>query len=362
MTTIIRAVPDDGEIVQRERKPRFILYNEVDPTIRKEWLVGGLLGNGEASATYGIPGCGKSVLMQDMGLHIAAGEEWHGRSVQRGAVLYVALERFALVKRRSAAFRIKYGLDNLPFAMLGGVHDFREPTTSELMIDCAKQVDHLFGLPVVLVIIDTLSRALCGGDENSSKDMGAIIAATSRLQLGTKAHIMWLHHMPVDGSERLRGHGALLGAMDTTLHVEKSSGDTRMASVVKANDSDEGERVAFTLESITICEDTTAPVVIEANAGDIRADKPRRKLPDRAKLALQALTEAVIARGKPAPEDMQLAADIKVVTLDEWRDELYRANILNKAAANPWADFGRVQNQLAAREIIGCRNDLVWVV
>jgi hypothetical protein len=276
--------------------------------------------------------------------------------------LYVALERFALVRRRSAAFRIKYGLDNLPFAMLGGVYDFREPATSALMIDCAKQVDHLFGLPVVLIIIDTLSRALCGGDENSSKDMGAIIAATSRLQLGTKAHIMWLHHMPVDGSERLRGHGALLGAMDTTLHVEKFSGDTRTASVVKANDSDEGERVAFTLESITICEDTTAPVVIEANAGDIQAGKPKRKLPDRAKLALQALSETLANHGRPAPNDLQLPAGIITATLDQWREELYRANVLSKGAANPSTDFSRVQHQLAARNIIGCRNDLVWAV
>ncbi len=103
---------------------------------------------------------------------------------------------------------------------------------------------------------------------------------------------MWLHHMPVDGSERLRGHGSLLGAMDTTLHVEKHSGDIRTASVVKANKSDEGERVAFKLESVTVCEGTTAPVVIEADAGDVQSGKPKRKLSDRAKLALQALTEA----------------------------------------------------------------------
>ncbi len=132
MAPRIAVVPDDGEIVRRERKPTFILYSEVDPGIRKGWLVKGLLGSGEASATYGVAGSGKSALIEDMGLHIAAGEPWHGRPVQSGAVMYVALERFDLVKRRSAAFRIKHGLDNLPFAMLGGVYDFREPSTSAL--------------------------------------------------------------------------------------------------------------------------------------------------------------------------------------------------------------------------------------
>jgi RecA-family ATPase len=115
-----------------------------------------------------------------------------------------------------------------------------------------------------LIVIDTISRALCGGDENSPKDMGAIVAATSRLQAETKAHVLWVHHMPQDGAERLRGHGALLGAMDTTVHVAKTA-NQRTATVVKSNDAEEGESIAFTLESVTIGQDTTAPVVIPAD-------------------------------------------------------------------------------------------------
>ena len=34
--------------------------------------------------------------------------------------------------------------------------------------------------------------------------------------------------------------------------------------MIKANDSEEGEKIAFTLESVTIGEETTAPVVIQA--------------------------------------------------------------------------------------------------
>ena len=30
-------------------------------------------------------------------------------------------------------------------------------------------------------------------------------------------------HVPIDAGERLRGHGALLGALDTTINVEKHS-------------------------------------------------------------------------------------------------------------------------------------------
>ena len=102
------------------------------------------------------------------------------------------------------------------------------------------------------------------------KDMGAIVAATSKLQAETKAHIIWVHHMPQDGAERLRGHGALLGAMDTTVHVAKN-GSVRTATVVKANDSEEGAQITFTLESVTVGVDadggqTTAPIVCPADA------------------------------------------------------------------------------------------------
>jgi len=142
---------------------------------------------------------------------------------------------------------------------------------------------------VVLVVIDTLSRALAGGDENSPKDMGAIVNSTAHLQDKTKAHILWVHHMPHEG-ERMRGHGALLGAMDTTLHVVKSAGE-RTATVVKANDSEEGERVAFQLESVVVGDDgTTAPVVVPVSSPTFATAEP--KLTTNQRVMYRLLVEA----------------------------------------------------------------------
>ena len=50
--------------------------------------------------------------------------------------------------------------------------------------------------------------------------MGALILNATRIQ-ATGAHIQWVHHVPVDGALRLRGHGSLTGALDTTMGVEK---------------------------------------------------------------------------------------------------------------------------------------------
>ena len=161
-----------------------------------------------------------------------------------------------------------------------GVFDLRTPQAVATLIETAREVEAETGETVALIVIDTISRALCGGDENSPKDMGAIVAATSKLQSETKAHVLWVHHMPQDGAERLRGHGALLGAMDTTVHVAKTV-SVRTATVIKANDSEEGAQITFTLESIVVGTDadgiaTTAPVVRAADQqSPIALDGPK---------------------------------------------------------------------------------------
>jgi hypothetical protein len=264
----------DG-LVSAECKPLFVLYADLKETAAsKSWLVHNMLGCGEMSAVYGAPGCGKGVLIEDMGLHIAAGLEWHGRPVTRGAVVYVALERKKLVERRAIAFRKKHGIEDLPFAIVGGVFDFRNPATALQIADICKQVEAATGETVVLIIIDTVSRALAGGDENSPKDMGSVVAAASFLQERTGSHVLWVHHIPHDG-DRLRGHGALLGAVDTTVKMSRS-GNVRTATVVKANDSEEGESVSFTIESVQIGTDgTTAPVAVRSNLSAKPDTRPR---------------------------------------------------------------------------------------
>ena len=259
------------------------------------------------------------------------------------------------------AFRKYHGITDLPFAIVGGVHDLRDARTVKRMIDLVRQVAAVTGDQVVLIVIDTLSRALCGGDENSSKDIGALVNATSQLQDATAAHIMWIYHMPHDsGNERLRGHGALLGALDTTIHVVKTADGTRTATVIKANDSEEGERVAFTLKSVTIGEETTAPIVIPADAAAVRPPSPKRKLSDRHKLALAALTETIITNGRPPPAGLQLPQSTKAVTLDQWRDELFRRHVLDHTDPNPRQDFKRICDGLSARFLIGSQEGLVW--
>jgi hypothetical protein len=128
----------------------------------------------------------------------------------------------------------------------------------------------------VLIIIDTVSRVLCGGDENSPAVMGAYVANSGKLQNVTGAHVLSIHHVPQEGKVRLRGHGSLLGSLDTVVAVEKV-GAIQTATVDKENDGPEDGQIAFTLKSIFLSidpdtrEETTAPVVVPV---DELADAP----------------------------------------------------------------------------------------
>jgi AAA domain len=93
--------PTGGSIKPAAR--RFALFAELETNSTKEWLVHNLLGDGDASVMYGKPGDGKSVLAEDLALHVAAGRPWHGRKVKQGAIIFVALERRKLVERRAIA-------------------------------------------------------------------------------------------------------------------------------------------------------------------------------------------------------------------------------------------------------------------
>ena len=124
-------------------------------------------------------------------------------------------------------------MSNLPFKVIRGPLDFRDPQVAADIVATLEDLARRHGCEAGLIIVDTVSRALCGGDENSPKDMGALIANIGRIQSAIGVHIALTHHQPVDGKERMRGHGALLGAVDTTIHVVNKDG-ARLAEVVKS--------------------------------------------------------------------------------------------------------------------------------
>lgn len=351
---------------KREPKVRHCvtMFGDIDRAPRKNWIVRGLLGAGELSCLYGPPGCGKSVLAGDLAAHVAAGDQWFDRHVAHGSVLYVAAERPQIVMRRFAALRIGYGWKQLPLAIVSGMVDLRSNRADvDAIIAHAETLHRATSLAVNLIVIDTLSRVLNGGDENSPKDMGVLVAALADLQSTTGAHILGLHHVPHEAN-RMRGHGALLAACDATVRVEKLAG-VRVATLEKSNDAIEGAKLLFNLDSVEIHRDqtgeiTSAPVVVPSD-DDAYQVPPHKKLSKRQQLALETLSNCILDRGEPSPEKFKLPAGIKVVAVDTWRAEMFSRGVLDRQAKNPREDFRRVKIDLQARHLIAEQDDLIWI-
>jgi AAA domain len=217
----------------------------------------------------------------------------------------------------------------------------------------------------VLIEIDTVSRVLAGGDENSSKDIGALIGTLTYIQEATNAHIGLLHHVPHD-QQRMRGHGALLAACDTTVHVE-NAGAFRTARLDKTNDGAEGESLAFTFASVELHHDpdtgqiTTAPIVQPVDGAAAKASA-KVKLSKAAQIALRALTEVIIDQGETAPPSNHIPSGKVIVSLEKWRQQSYRLGIStsDEASAKRKA-FQRAAEHLIAACRVGFYEEMVWL-
>jgi AAA domain len=335
----------------------------------KLFLIDGFLGRDEVSFWFGQPECGKSTVLIDAACHAATGWPWCGRAVMQGAVLYVAAERGQTVKRRIRAWRLERAIDDFPLAVIDDTVDLRTgKVDADRIIAAAKELSTLSGQKVVWIIFDTLSRVLAGGDENSSRDMGLLVLSIDRIYRDTGAHCSLVHHMPLGSGDRMRGHGLANGAGDTTIHVEKQNGVVT-AAVAKGSDlpEDEKPRLAFRFKSITVSEEPhrTASVMVQAEdqaATPRKKSKQQRKLSDRQQLALDALNSCAADMGEPLPATFGLPNGLVAVTLDQWRDELFRRGIISKDHKNPRAAFQQIRESLEARANAAERDGLIWKV
>jgi hypothetical protein len=198
----------------------FVKFGEVKPVLNRRYLLKPILMSGGSILLYAEPGQGKTFLVIDMSFHIATGMDWRGHKVQRGLVVYVAAEGGELINNRIVALQKRYpGVDAL-FALVPCPIDLLRPNGDvQTLIDLVAAAETAFGQKAALVVIDTASRALAGGNENSPDDMGAFVRHLDKIRAATKAATLTIHHAGKDTSKGARGHSLLRAAVDTEIEV-----------------------------------------------------------------------------------------------------------------------------------------------
>jgi len=212
------------------------------------WMVRGVIPAEGLAALYGASGSGKSFLILDMACSIAAGDKyWFGYRVSQSPVTYVCLEGEVGMGKRVKAWS-SYFSKSLP----DGLHFITQPfdLLSDDVNELVKAVSAAGGAGG-LIILDTLNRAAPGADENSSVDMGNIIAAAKQLQVLTGGLVLLVHHTGKDTTKGLRGHSSLYASLDSAIEVIKT--DTRRQwAIAKSKDDITGDGCAFRLEIVQV--------------------------------------------------------------------------------------------------------------
>jgi len=350
-----------AELLARTKTPpmRYMLLSGADllnlPPMR--WMVRGVLPMEGLAALYGPSGSGKSFLILDISAAVAGGEYvWFARRVTQCPVTYCALEGEAGMGKRVSAWSLHHKKPvpeslrfvTQPFDLLNGGD----------VTELAKAIQSV-GVAGGLVVLDTLNRAAPGADENSSVDMGNIIAAAKQLQDLIGGLVLLVSHVGKDATRGLRGHSSLYAALDAAIEVTKTD-NRREWSVAKSKDDETGAIHAFKLEVVPVgfdddCEEITSCVAVADESMDT---VKRVKLPQggNQRVLLDALRPMFKGGeiGKPGAPPLRPCIELE-------------AAIASASAHLTCETFRRTTRAreaitgLVARGVIGCNEGWLWL-
>lgn len=194
-------------------------------------------------------------------------------ALKKGAVVYVAGERRDLADRRLRAS----GCDPERTILVEGAPDLSGLRQLAHDIRAIEPAPRLF-------VFDTLARSIVGMDENSSRDMGQVVRSFDEFRANFPGSALAFVHHVAEGSGRMRGSSALLGAVDSEWVVLKDRA-YRKFHVRKCNAGPEGFSRRFDIEGEDVGIVTTG-----------EAEEPRKSLPASAMAVLKLIPKEGIAR------------------------------------------------------------------
>jgi KaiC/GvpD/RAD55 family RecA-like ATPase len=213
-------------------------------------LVEDVLDQHSFGVFYGPSNSGKTFLALSIAYHVAMGLPWASHAVAGGTVLYVVAEGGRGINKRLAALNAHYKPATLPpLDLVPSPVDLKSNDADvKRIVKLAREAAAEHGQPLRMIVIDTLSRALAGGDENASTDMGAFVANVDRLREATSATVVVVHHTGKNVANGARGWSGLRAAIDTEVEI----GEGGVISFEKQRDLEKIPDIRFRLEVINL--------------------------------------------------------------------------------------------------------------
>lgn len=236
------------------------------------WLIKGVLPKGELGILFGASGSGKSFVALDFAFSIALGVAWRERRTMRGRVVVIAAEGGKGIGKRAKAYADHHGLD------IRNLIDLQVITASPNFLDdddISEVIAEILNVgPVDMVVIDTLAQVSPGANENTSEDMGRVLANLKLLHEAIGAMNLVVHHAGKDLSKGSRGWSGLKAAADVQIEVLRHDDGAREISVEKMKDGEDGLRWGFRLEVVDLGIDMDGDVLTSCVVVDAELPTP----------------------------------------------------------------------------------------
>lgn len=345
-------------------------YNEIKPTLTTLDFVEDLLIERGAVVVYGESNSGKTFFASDLALHVAAGRTWRNRQVTQGGIVYVALEGSAGFFNRVEAWKREIAEDGtVVFAAIPASINMLDPDADTArLIDAVKDAAGQFDMPVKLIVIDTLSRALAGGNENAPDDMGALVMNMDRVRAETGSSVMFIHHSGKDQAKGARGHSLLRAAIDTEIEVV-ADGNRRVATVVKQREIETAGIFEFQLRVVELGKNhrgkpITSCVVEGLEVGHTAGAVPAPRLKGHVRRALEVLHDLLATSGKGGYDGVP--AGCQSVPEEWWRKRFYERTVSDgkddMSQNGKRMAFNRAVLELVDRRLVGVNKERIWSV
>ena len=342
-----------------------VYFEDVEPALTGEDFLEGVLIRAAMSVFYGPSNCGKTFFACDLALHVAYGKAWNGREVTQGGVIYCAMEGAHGIRNRVTAWARHYGLEGapIPFAIIPVALNLQDPEAdTSRLIEAIETAAAKMGRPVALVVMDTLSRAMAGGNENSPEDMGALVMNSDRIRQATGAHVAWIHHSGKDQAQGARGHSLLRAATDTEIEISRlDSNSPSTARVTKQRELEIDGVWTFSLERVELGTNHRGKPVTSCivTPAETMAQEARASLTNGESMALRILHDVMASQPVQPPYQAAQSGVQCAASKHAWREAFFARSTADSHEAKKKA-FNRAAEGLSQKGKIGVHHDLVW--
>lgn len=333
------------------------------PDASSDYVIKNLINRGDYAIAFGASRSYKSFWLADLAFHVVLGKPYYGIPVRQGGVVILALEGQRGFLNRILAQRVHRASElrgRLPLAVWTLPVRFCKDTKDvESVVASIKA--HFREMPL-LIGIDTQSRAMGGGEENGSEDMGQYIDACGLLTAATGAAVVSIHHPGKNNERGPRGHYSNYAGGDLVIEMTRAADSSvSLARVIKQKDGPEDWQLSFKLQPIELGRDADGDPIVSCVVVPTDAPPPTEKkkkavrLSPAKKIALQALERAIEEVGAKPPSNPNIGAPL-VVTFDQWRLFAYQMGI-SKGKSD---SAKRMAFDRASEDLVGAKLALAW--